>query len=72
MRFQLSIDGNKKVHDSYRKTSAGKGSYDLIEKNLEKFKKLSNNIYMRATITPDNINICETYSHFKKSKAFVT
>ena len=34
----VSIDGNKELHDSFRKTINGKGSFDIIHKNLENFK----------------------------------
>lgn len=37
---QLSIDGNKESQDLYRVTKNGKGSFDLIEKNIERFKKI--------------------------------
>lgn len=35
----VTIDGNKMMHDKCRKTITGKGSYDTIVKNLEVFKK---------------------------------
>src|SRR5690606_32531399 len=37
---QLSVDGTRDSHDLYRKTKDGKGSFDLIEKNIERFKKI--------------------------------
>jgi radical SAM protein with 4Fe4S-binding SPASM domain len=37
---QLSIDGIKEVQDEYRVTKNGKGSFDLIEKNIPTYKKL--------------------------------
>ena len=38
--IQLSVDGVKEVHDKYRVTKAGKGSFDIIEKNIPKFLAL--------------------------------
>lgn len=35
----VTIDGNKMMHDRCRKTITGKGSYDTIIKNLELFKR---------------------------------
>ncbi len=35
----VTIDGNKMMHDKCRKTITGKGSYDTIIKNLELFKR---------------------------------
>ena len=40
---QLSIDGIKKVHNMYRVTKEGKGSFDLIEKNINTFKNIYRN-----------------------------
>lgn len=37
---QLSIDGDKESQNMYRKTKNGKGSFEIIEKNIEKFKKI--------------------------------
>lgn len=34
----VTIDGNKMMHDVHRKTLSGKGSYDIIIKNLRNFK----------------------------------
>lgn len=34
----VTIDGNKQMHDIHRKTVSGKGSYDTIIKNLRFFK----------------------------------
>jgi len=48
---QLSLDGVKDSHDFYRKTIAGKGSFELIERNLERLLKL--NCRVRLTVAPD-------------------
>lgn len=37
---QLSVDGIKEVHDMYRVSINGEGSFDKIEKNLPKFKEI--------------------------------
>ena len=34
----VTVDGNKVMHDSFRKTLSGKGSYDTITRNLLLFK----------------------------------
>lgn len=34
----ITIDGNKEMHDKNRKTSSGKGSFDVIMSNLRDFK----------------------------------
>ena len=40
LSIQLSVDGVKEVHDKYRITKGGKGSFDIIEKNVPKFLAL--------------------------------
>ena len=51
----VTIDGDKIMHDKHRKTISGKGSYDIILKNLELFKKkypveYNNRIRFLATV----------------------
>lgn len=40
---QLSVDGVKESHDMYRVTRTGKGSFDIIERNIPKWKELFKN-----------------------------
>lgn len=40
LSVQLSVDGIKEVHDKYRVTKGGKGSFDLIERNIDGWKEL--------------------------------
>ena len=40
LSVQLSIDGIKEVHDRYRVTRTGKGSFDTIEKLIPRWKAL--------------------------------
>lgn len=35
----VTIDGNKAMHDKYRKTKTGQGSFEVIVKNLELFQQ---------------------------------
>lgn len=51
----VTIDGDKIMHDKHRKTLSGKGSYDIILKNLELFKtkfpdEYNNRIRFLATV----------------------
>ena len=51
----ITIDGNKEMHDKYRRTDSGSGSYDVIIKNLERFKNkypevYSNRVRFLATV----------------------
>lgn len=40
LSVQLSVDGIKEIHDKYRVTKNGKGSFDIIEKNIPEWKAL--------------------------------
>ena len=41
----VTLDGNKFMHDKHRRTTSGNGSYDVIIKNLELFKTKYPEIY---------------------------
>ncbi len=61
----LSLDGRKEVHDRFRVTHTGEGSYDLI---LPKFKKLVDSrggkgYYMRGTFTHHNTDFTNDILH---------
>ena len=49
--FGVSIDGNKEIHDTYRKDVNGKGSYDII---LENIKGIENMKYIGCAVTLTN------------------
>lgn len=49
----ISIDGNKALHDYYRKFNSGKGSYDYVEKGIKLFDKKE---LLNARITINNHN----------------
>lgn len=40
LNVQLSVDGIKKIHDHYRITRAGEGTFDLIESKIEQWKSI--------------------------------
>lgn len=52
----LSLDGRKEVHDKFRKTVGGAGSYDVIVPKFQKFVKRrgGKNYYIRGTFTHFN------------------
>lgn len=43
LNIQLSVDGIPSVHDAYRITKSGQGSWKLVEKNIPIFQKLYDN-----------------------------
>ncbi len=66
---QISLDGVKKKHDLYRKGINNQGSYDLIKKNLSKFKSVNKELSFHSILSPANLDLLEIYSHAKKLKA---
>lgn len=59
-RYQITLDGLKETHDSRRPTKGGKGSYDVILKNIKKatenevFLKNNCKILIRVNIDKNN------------------
>ena len=56
--IMVSLDGSKKEHDEHRKFQNGKGSFDLIQKNLrrirERYPEFFSTIIYNSVINPDN------------------
>lgn len=57
----LSLDGRREVHDRFRKTPGGQGTYDIIVPKFQRFveKRGGRGYYMRGTFThanPDFLN----------------
>ena len=61
----LSLDGRKEVHDRYRKTPSGQGTYDLIVPKFQRFleKRGDHGYYMRGTFTHNNIDFMNDLRH---------
>ena len=59
-KFQImvSLDGSKQEHDEHRKFQNGKGSFDLIQKNLRKIRErypaFFSTIIYNSVLNPDN------------------
>lgn len=75
LSVQLSIDGTKEVQDRYRITKGGKGSFDLVEKNIPKFKELFSDCMERLCIhgcvNHDTMpKLFESYHFFKYDLGF--
>jgi len=57
VHFQITMDGNRTLHNNTRHTASGKGSYDLILSNMSKVAALQNvSITLRLNYTQDNID----------------
>ncbi len=61
----LSLDGRKEVHDFFRKTYDGGGSYDLVVPKFQKFVKQrgGKNYYVRGTFTRNNTDFTNDIFH---------
>ena len=61
----LSLDGRKEVHDRYRKTPSGQGTYELIVPKFQRFleKRGDQGYYMRGTFTHNNIDFMNDLRH---------
>jgi uncharacterized protein len=53
--FMFSHDGIKPAHDRYRKMPNGKGSFDIVDRNLRLAKEIVPNIKSRMTISVANL-----------------
>ena len=61
----LSLDGRKEVNDRFRVDAAGKGSYDRIVPNFQRFveKRGDKEYYMRGTYTHYNTDFTNDLQH---------
>lgn len=61
----LSLDGRKEVHDRFRRTYDGEGSYDTVVPKFQKLVKArgGKNYYIRGTFTHDNVDFTKDIFH---------
>ena len=63
----LSLDGRKDIHDYWRKTPSGKGSYDVIVPKFQAFvrerEKAGKSYYIRGTYTARNTDFLNDILH---------
>lgn len=64
--FQISWDGAEENQNALRPTRDGRGSYALIDRNISRFKMISNRLSVRSTVTPYNVNLLEQFLFFKE------
>ena len=67
----ISLDGDKRTHDSARRFPDGKGSHDLIIKKFNKIRKLNKDYFNEKVaflpvITPQNPSLLKGFKYFKK------
>lgn len=77
--YQITIDGTKEVHDKYRHTADGRGTFDTIMKNLidikNNCKSHTFHISIRTNFTLESLEVLEDYikilnDNFGKDKRF--
>ena len=61
----LSLDGRREVHDRFRKTYAGEGSYDTVVPKFQRFvgRRGGRGYYVRGTFTHLNTDFLEDIKH---------
>ena len=61
----LSLDGRREVHDYFRKSSAGQGSYDVVVPKFQELvrRRTGGNYYIRGTYTKRNLDFVEDVLH---------
>ncbi len=68
----LSLDGRKEVHDRFRVDRAGRGSYDRIVPNFQKFaaSRGDKSYYMRGTFSHYNTDFTKDIFHMADDLGF--
>ena len=74
--LQVSLDGPSEEHDRYRVLKNGKGSFNLITKNLQKLREMDKDYYERrivfmVTHSPP-FNLLEVYKFFASNELVAT
>ncbi|MCL2563941.1 MAG: thioether cross-link-forming SCIFF peptide maturase [Oscillospiraceae bacterium] len=61
----LSLDGRRAVHDRFRKTASGGGSYDIVVPKMQELVRRRNgrNYYIRGTFTRQNLDFVTDILH---------
>lgn len=60
----VSLDGPKEMHDTYRKSYGGQGTFDLIMKNIEKMNAAGVIVGALATVTDISVKQPEAFYRF--------
>lgn len=62
----VSVDGDKPLHDLYRRTTGGEGSYERVASNLRRFLPRDPALFSaRATITPQTTDFRRIFGHLE-------
>lgn len=61
----ISMDGTREAHNRFRIFNSGRGTYDLVASNLEKFLSNDPYVFINATLTAENLDIYDYAMHFR-------
>ena len=64
IRVGISIDGSKKIHNSERRTTAGRESFEMVTKNIDKLLAASVQVSCLMVLTQNALNENLYYLHF--------
>lgn len=59
MTVSISMDGTKAAHDTFRVFRNGRGTYDTVARNMEKFLAFDPDTMINATVTSENVEVDE-------------
>lgn len=63
INLQITIDGNRELHNTIRKTKDGLPTFDIIVDNIKKCAEIGFNVHVRFNYTHKNINSLAEISH---------
>lgn len=65
--IHVSVDGDRRLHDTHRRFPDGRGSFETIARNLERCRKLKPELLSaRATVTPQTIDFSTVFRTFNE------
>lgn len=65
MTVSISMDGTRDAHNTFRVFRSGKGTYDTVVRNLERFLACDPYTMVNATLTAENLDVNEYAALFR-------
>ena len=66
LRVSISIDGTREAHNVHRIFRSGRGTYDVVVDNVDKFLASDPTAMVNGTITSSNLNIYDYIVEFRR------
>jgi uncharacterized protein len=70
--IQITLDGPRLIHDSRRVLRKGKGTFDLIVKNIDEARAVGIPLLIRTTTDPEILSRIDELADFYKEKGWIT